>query len=341
MADVGDGDNQAVCLGAALTIHRVVEVARGFAVDRHQWQRRQVGAALAVGLLHFLWKACRLALRGGGEPVGQVVLAQRDLDFHPRIGIVAQDLDHLRQRFTMRGRLFDHFGDDDLTGPRAAAHVGRDEDILADALVFRDQIPDAALLVDATDDFTVGALEHVDNRAFRPAAAVDSDQPRGRAIAVQRLVHLFRRQEQVRASVVGNEKSEAVGVALHRAGHQVELGDDAKLALAIGHQLAVALHRRYAPDERLAFGLAMHREEFGELFGGHRHALLAQRPQYLFALRYHDIVPRAAGAATGRRAAGRAASMRSRRRFVARRPGYFFCCSLRPDAGSGGAALLF
>ena len=77
------------------------------------------------------------------------------------------------------------------------------------------------------------------------------DPRRGHAIAVQHLVHLARRQEQIVAAVVGNEKSETVGMALHRAGHEVELGDDAELALAIDEQLAVALERRHAGIEHV------------------------------------------------------------------------------------------
>jgi hypothetical protein len=113
-------------------------------------------------------------------------------------------------------------------------------------------------------------------------------------------VHLFRREEQIGTAIVGNEKSEAVRVALHRSGHQVELGDHAKLALSVGHQLAVPLHRRQTAGERFARGVAIDAEKLGQLFGRHRHALLAQGLQYLFALRNRDIAARAAGAATGR-----------------------------------------
>jgi len=259
--------------------------------------------------------------------------------------VIAENLDNLGQRLAVRRRLLDHFGDDDLPGPRAAAHIGRDQDVLADALVFRDQVPDASLFVDAADDFAIGPLEHIDDRAFRPAAAVDADDPRGRAIAVQRLVHLLRRQKQIRAAVVGNEKSEAVGVALHRSGHQVELGNDAKLAFAVGHQLAVALHRRQTAGERFALGLAVHAEELRQLFGGHRHALLAQRLQYLFAFGNRDIAARAAGAAAGRGFGGRAdrrsGSRRDRRRAIAWRHSLAAGCSFGSAADRGGVALLF
>ena len=72
------------------------------------------------------------------------------------------------------------------------------------------------------------------------------------AVAVQHLVHLARAEEDVGAAVLGNEEAEAVRMALDDAGDEVELGDDAELALAVDQQLAVALHRGEAAVERLA-----------------------------------------------------------------------------------------
>ena len=69
---------------------------------------------------------------------------------------------------------------------------------------------------------------------------------------MQHLVHLARVQEEVVAAVVGHEEAEAVRMALHDADDEVELGDDAQLALAVGEDLAVALHRREPAVERVA-----------------------------------------------------------------------------------------
>ena len=145
-------------LPTALAVHGVVEVLRGLAVDRYQRQIGQVGAVPAIGVCTVVRQARRLALGCGRELVRQIVLAQRDLDFHARIGVVAEHLHDLRQRFAVHRRLLDQLGDDDLPGLRLAAHVGRNEDVLADALVLRDEVPDAVVFVDAADDFAVGAL---------------------------------------------------------------------------------------------------------------------------------------------------------------------------------------
>ena len=69
----------------------------------------------AVGGLHRVRQARRLPLRLLRELVRQVVLAQRDLDLHARIGVVAQHLLHARERLAMLRRLLDHLGDDDLS----------------------------------------------------------------------------------------------------------------------------------------------------------------------------------------------------------------------------------
>ena len=130
--------------------------------------------------------------------------------------------------------------------------VGRHQQVLVDAPVLGDDEPDAALLVQPADDAAVGALEDVDDLAFGPAAPVDADALARDAVAVQHLVHFSRRQEEVVAAVVRNEEAEAVGVPLHGAADEIELGDHAQLALAVDEQLAVALQRRDTGVEQVA-----------------------------------------------------------------------------------------
>ena len=121
----------------------------------------------------------------------------------------------------------DDFDDDDLSRLRTPALRRGNHQILADAAILRLDEPDAALLVDAADDFAIGARDDVDDLAFRASAPVHADTLRRDAIAMQRLVHFARRQEQVVATGVGNEESIAIRMALDRARDEVELGDDA------------------------------------------------------------------------------------------------------------------
>ena len=104
------------------------------------------------------------------------------------------------------------------------------------------------------------------------------------AIAVQRLVHFVRRQEKIVTAGIGNEKSVAVGMALHGAGDEIELRDDAKLALAIDQQLAVALERGYAGIESVLLLLA-DMKSLCELGGRERNACVRERLQDRFGRR--------------------------------------------------------
>ncbi len=246
----------------------------------------------------------------------QVVLAQRDLDFHPGIGVAAEDLCHPREGFALRRGLLDDLDDDDVAGLGGSALLRRHQQILVDSAVLGDDEGDAALLVEAADDRAVRAFEHVDDLAFGPAAPVGADAPDRRAIAVQHLVHLARAQENVGRAIVRHEKAEAVGVALHGAGDEVELRHHAQLALAIHEQLAVALHRVDAAEERVACAL-VDGEETHELGGRQRHARALQRVEDRAARgqqRRIDVVAAAARRALERRIRGRRARAARRAR---------------------------
>jgi hypothetical protein len=68
--------------------------------------------------------------------MGQRVLAQRDLDLHAGIGVVAQHLHHARHRLRVLGRLRDDFHRHDLSGFGLPAILRRHDELVADALVF-------------------------------------------------------------------------------------------------------------------------------------------------------------------------------------------------------------
>ena len=205
----------------------------------------------------------------------QIVLAERDFDLHARVGVVAEHLHDSCQRLAVRGGLLDQFGDDDLAGTRAAAIVRRHENVLIDALVLGEEKPHTAILVKSADDLAVGARDDVDDLSLRPAAAIDAGDACGDSITVQRLMHLPRREEQIRSAVVGHEETVTVGMALNRACDEIELRNQAELALAVGHHPAVALHCGKTRGKQVA------RRGFdvqcaGEIVGAHRCAAFAQ-----------------------------------------------------------------
>ena len=65
-------------------------------------------------------------------------------------------------------------------------------------------------------------------------------------------------------------------MALHRAGDEVELCDNAQFALAIREQLAIALHRVDATEKRVARAL-VDVQETDQLGGRQRNARALQR----------------------------------------------------------------
>ena len=286
VAHVGDRDPQAKLPpreallsplgGRGLRVHRIVEILRRFTIDRHERQLAQVLASLDVLRVHHLRQPPRRLLRIARPLVRQVVLAQRDLDLHPGIGVVAEDLDHAPDGLGVLGGLRDELGDDNLALLRALEAIGRDEDVLADALVLGDEEGDAVLDEEAPDDLLVGALEHFHDGTFEPAAAIHAGHAREHHVAVQRLVHLLRPEEEIVLAVLGTQEPEAVGMPDHLALDEARLVGDEDRAAAVAHDLAVALHGGHAPLEALALLGARDLQQLGELVFGDRDTLFGE-----------------------------------------------------------------
>jgi len=180
------------------------------------------------------------------------VLAQGNLDFHARAGVAAQNFRHAAYRFAMRAGLGNDFHCHDLAWQRCSRVAGRDENVLVDTAIFRDQKADALFQVVATHHELVDVLQHLDDLRFAPSAPVEAGHPHQHFVAVQHAVHFLGRQEQVVASFIGRDKAEPVRMAFDAPLDEVQLVRQAKQALAVQHQLAVALHRTEATLEQFA-----------------------------------------------------------------------------------------
>ncbi len=200
------------------------------------------------------------------------MLAQRDLDLHAGIGQAPEHLDHPGDRFVLRRRLLHDLDDHHLACLGLAARVGGHQHVLVDAPVLGHDEKHAVLFVEPPDHLAGAALEHVDDLPLRAAAAIHAGDARGGTIAVQQLVHLLRRKKEIGAAVVRPQEAIAVRMPLDRAAHEIELGEHAKLALAIHQELAVALHCPDAAGKGLA-GALLDVERTRELRFGHRRAL--------------------------------------------------------------------
>jgi len=283
VAHVGDRDPELEAAAHALAVHRVVEVLRGLAVDGDERELAQVPAALEVLRGHRLRELARGLERLARPFVRQVVLAQRDLDLHPGIGVVAEHLDDAADGLGVLGRLLHDLGHHDLAFLHALEALRRDEDVLVDALVLGDHESHAVLDEDAAHDPRVGALEHLDDVALEAAASIHAGHAHQHRVAVQRLVHLLGAEEEVVAAVVGPEEAEAVGVAHDLALDEARLVRQQQGAAPVAHHLALALHGGDAPLDAFALGGAVHAEPLDELVFGHGNACLGEGFEHLLA----------------------------------------------------------
>ncbi|VWC36931.1 hypothetical protein BPS26883_06741 [Burkholderia pseudomultivorans] len=284
---VGDRDDQPEAVAAAdldrLAVDRIVEVARVLAVDRHERHVAQVDAEAQVGRAHLVRQRGGIVERRLAELVRHAVLAHRDLDLHARIVDVAEHLDDAAERLRMAAREIGQLDDDDLPDLRLL-HVLRDQDVVADALVFGRDDQRAVLVEQAADHALVRALGHLDDMPFGAAAAVVADDPRQHAVVVHHLLHLAVRQEQVILAVVADHEAVAVAMALHATGDEVRRMGELVMPALVEADLAVALHRGDAPEEPFAL-LTLDRQGFGDVVGGQRRVARTQHAENLFTAR--------------------------------------------------------
>ena len=182
VAHVRDRNDQPIAALAApalrrerLGVDRIVEVLRRLTVDRHERQIAQVDTSVAVDIRDAAGKERALPLDFTRKDVRQIVLPERDLDLHARIGVVAEHLDHACDRLHVLRRLNHHLDGHDLPGRGAGALAGRNEEIAADALVFRHDDQHAMLVADAADDAPLDALDHFHDLAFGTPAPVHAE----------------------------------------------------------------------------------------------------------------------------------------------------------------------
>ena len=284
---VGNRDDQSEAATLAFAIHRVVEIAGGLAVDRHQRQIADVLAPRQVLLAYCPRQPPRLGLDLRRELVRHVVLAQRDFDLHAGVGVVAEHLADPADRLGVLGRLLDQFDHDHLARSRlatAAPRCRRQQDVLSNTPVLGDDDGDAVLLDDASDDSSVGPFQNLHQLAFRTATPVGADDARDHPVAVEDLAHLLRPDEQIRAAIVADDEAEPVGMPLHPAADQVRLVGQQVGTAAVAHDLAVAHHRRQAAVEILALaGFDFERRR--QRLEAERHAVLLEDLEDVLAAR--------------------------------------------------------
>jgi hypothetical protein len=104
------------------------------------------------------------------ELVRHAVLAHRDLDLHARVVDLAQHFFHAAHGLAEQRRRLGELHDDDLTHLRGTGGALGNQNVLAIALVFGCDEPDAAFVQQAADDRLLRALDDFHHAAFGSAA---------------------------------------------------------------------------------------------------------------------------------------------------------------------------
>src|SRR5713101_2432975 len=95
MRDVGDVHLEApAAASAAFDVDGVVEVARGFAVDRDDWQTAKIFATLELDFADGLRAELRLVQNFGGEGIREMMLADDNFRIDAEFARPAQNFDH-------------------------------------------------------------------------------------------------------------------------------------------------------------------------------------------------------------------------------------------------------
>lgn len=252
VADVRNRDVELESLALHFTVDRIVEIPRGLAVDGDERQIAEIHAPTDVALTDSRPDALGLGERLGGELVGHLVLAHRDLDLHSGVGRIPEDFCDVADRCDIARRLLHQSNDHDLPRLRTGAPFCRNQDIVGNAAVGCGNQRDPVLQHESPDEFLCASFEDLHHRTLGTPATIDADLPRHHAIAVHDFRHLAGREEHVLAFTIRNEEAVALRMPLHRAGNEFELLRDAQRALAVDHHLPFAAHRLEAPRERVA-----------------------------------------------------------------------------------------
>ena len=87
-----------VAVRQAIHPHRVVEIARGFAIDGYDIERPIILAAGQLVLANDIGEALRLFQNLGRKMMRDMVLPDHDLDVHAEIIRPSEDFDHASNR---------------------------------------------------------------------------------------------------------------------------------------------------------------------------------------------------------------------------------------------------
>jgi len=197
VAHIGNGHQQPPAFAApnlgGLAVHRIVKVARVFAVNGDQGHVAQVNALHMVNGPHAVWQAAGLSQCGIRKLVRYVVFAHRNLNFHAGVVHLTEHLFHPPHGLAVQGRRLGQFHHHHLPSLGGADGALGDQDILAVALVFGGDQPDTAFLQQTANDGGFRPFDNFGDTAFGPAFAIQAHDASLDPVFVQDRPHFVRR----------------------------------------------------------------------------------------------------------------------------------------------------
>ena len=294
MADIGNRHHKAVIAADFFGKYGIVKIACRFAVYRQQRQIAQILPALRVRRAHFFRNLGGSAKAAVGKLVRQPVFADGDFDFHPAVGIIAQNLRQSGHGRLMIVRITFNLRRHHLAGLRLqfGNRIRFQQNRLHQPLILRLNNRHAALDVKTADHIGLRALDNVQHLPFAPPPSVHPCGTDGNDVAMHQIAHLTLIQYKIGLLgllVQRHSKSETVFMRLHTAFHQLQLFRHAHRAATVDQHLPVARHGFQAAFEKFIL-IRTDRQLFRQHGDTQRHTFRFQNFNHPFAAGQREFI---------------------------------------------------
>ena len=167
-------DAQLKALCVLLTPHRIVEVPRIFAINGHKRHVAQIDAMVFIGLCRLLAKSSCLTQYLIWPLPGDAVGADRHVYLKSRIQMIAKHFNHFALGAQRCRRIVGQFDRHELAVTRPRFGLRRNQDVVANARVVREQEANAALLHVTANNLGVRTDQHLNHLPFRAPATIQA-----------------------------------------------------------------------------------------------------------------------------------------------------------------------
>ncbi len=140
----------------------------------------------------------------------QVMLAQRDFNFHPRSRVITNHFNNATDWLRVFARLLNDFNRYHLTRPGIHGFFPGYQNILADTPVLRLHKQNSMISMKSSHQLRYATLKHFDNSALPAPTPIHARFPHHDVIAMQHLMHFLGAQKHIGATVIRDQEAEAV-----------------------------------------------------------------------------------------------------------------------------------